>query len=38
MSPAEPTLEGSKDISAHDMSILTDVLLDLIEVAYPSTA
>ena len=37
MSPAEPTLQGSKDISAHDMSVSTEVLLDLIEVAYPST-
>ena len=38
MSPVEPTLEGSEDISAHDMSILTEVLLNLIKVAYPSTA
>ena len=37
MSPAEPTLEGSDDILAHDMSILTEVLLNQIEVAYPST-
>ena len=37
MSSAEPTLEGSEDISAHDISISTEVLLDLIEVAYPST-
>ena len=38
MSPAEPTLEGSKDISADDMSVVIEVLLDLIKVAYPSTA
>ena len=37
MSPAEPTLKGSEDISAHDMSILNEVFLDQIEVAYPST-
>ena len=38
MSPAEPTLDSSEDISVHDMSVLTEVLLDQMEVAYPSTA
>ena len=38
MSPAEPTLDGSKDISVHDMSVSTEVFLNWVNMAYPSTA
>ena len=37
MSPTEPMLKGSDDISAHNMSISTEVL-DQMEVPYHSTA
>ena len=37
MSPAEHTLKGSDDTSAHNMSVSIEVL-DQMEVLYPSTA
>ena len=38
MSPAKPTLDGIEDISVHDMSVSTEVLLYQVDMAYPSTA
>ena len=37
MSPAEHTLKGRDDMSAHDTSVLIEVL-DQMEVLYPSTS
>ena len=37
MSPTEHTLEGDDDMSAHDTSILIEVL-DCTEVPFPNTA
>ena len=38
ISPADPTLEGSEEISARDTSVSNEVLLDRIETAEPRTA
>ena len=37
-SPADPTLEGRKEISARDTSVSNDVLLDCVETAEPRIA
>ena len=38
ISPADPTLDGSEEISAKDMSISNEVLLDHVETGVPKTA
>ena len=38
ISPADPTLNGREEISAEDMSISSEVLLDRVETGVPKTA